>query len=342
MGIKNLGLDVPETNSGELSELAFAIACVVKAKWGKSEPLSMFHQQVGRDVVMQMLEDKFPQYPMNYMDITIEGDGKMALPLEQMKIYFDGKASPTAKGIIEKTFRFVESYTLPEFDTIECKGGASDKDDVALFLHGVRVEGFSLKWKHENEERSQSPNWSAIHKFYGRFLDIAGLEEWYQDQYDIFTEPQLRYSSQKGDYSPELRESTRIMYSTVRFIEEYFAEALVERDFNARQFAEGLIKTYIGDQESIVFVELHKGTFHRKSLADIRPLAKAMCEGSFSYKQTVSDSGKTNRTFIYLNEKELMKFETTASTDRANKSVNPGNDRNLRRVKRQTYLDINL
>ena len=331
MGIKNLGLDVPETNSGELSELAFTIASVVRMT-----------DAFGEDVVMQMIKDRFPYNPVEYGGITIVGDGKMVLPLEQMKIYFDEKASPKAKDIIETTFRFVETYDLPEFDTIKCKGGASDKDDVALFLHGLRVEGFSLKWEHDNVERSQSPNWSALQKFYGRFLNIKGLEEWYQDQYDIFTEPQWRYSDKKGDYSPALREATLIMFRSVQFIEEYFAEALVERDFNARQFAQGIINTYLGDQESIVFVELSKGTHKRISLADIRPLAKSFSEGSFSYEQTSSKSGNTNRTIIYLNNKELMKFQTTASTDRARKSVNPENERNLRRVKRQTYLKINL
>jgi hypothetical protein len=342
MGMPNEGLNITEINSGELSELAFTIACVVKLKWGKSKPLSMFHQQVGRDVVMQLNDDHFPQYSVNYFDITIEGDGKMVLPLEQMKIYFDGNATPKAKNIIEKTFRFVETYDLPEFDTIKCKGGASDKDDVALFLHGLRVEGFSLKWEHENVERSQSPKWSALQKFYGRFLDIKCLEEWYQDQYEIFTEPQWRYSDKKGDYSPALREATRIMFRSVEFIEEYFAEALVERDFNARQFAQGIIKTYLGDQESIVFVELSKGTHKRISLADIRPLTKKITEGEFSYTQESTDSGKTNRTIIYLNNKELMKFQTTASTDKAANSVNPEKERNLRRVKRQTYLGITL
>ena len=324
MGMKNLQTIEKKLNSGEFTEFVFALAVIAKQTNSSIE-------EVYGDI--SVVSGKVSGV---HGGITFFGDGKQIPPYKEFGHYVAGNSTQTVKLWVDKTQDFVSKYSFVEFDSVTCEGGSSDKVDVGLYLTNKLVEGFSLKWNHDAAERSQSPNWKSVVALYGKFVDISDMEQYYQEQFDEFTVPGLRYSQKKGDWSQELLERAEIMRETVHVLEKNVAEKFVNKEFDSLELAKNIIKCYTGGKESIVFVELNSGSSYKVSNSMVSELADILDGGEYTFEQV-----KGNRTFdtcIRINNMDLMWFRTTASTDKA-----PGQRNNdIRRIKRQTYLTLNL
>jgi len=324
MGMKNLQTIEKKLNSGEFTEFVFALAVIAKQTNSSIE-------EVYGDI--SVVSGKVSGV---HRGITFFGDGKQIPPYKEFGHYVAGNSTQTVKLWVDKTQDFVSKYSFVEFDNVTCEGGSSDKVDVGLYLTNELVEGFSLKWNHDAAERSQSPNWKSVVALYGKFVDISDMEQYYQEQFDEFTVPGLRYSQKKGDWSQELLERAEIMRETVHVLEKNVAEKFLNKEFDSLELAKNIIKCYTGGKESIVFVELNSGSSYKVSNSMVSELADILDGGEYTFEQV-----KGNRTFdtcIRINNMDLMWFRTTASTDKA-----PGQRNNdIRRIKRQTYLTLNL
>jgi len=324
MGMRNLQTVEKKLNSGEFTEFVFALATIAKQTNSSIEEVYGDIAVVSGKVVGV------------HKGVTFFGDGKQIPPYKEFGHYVSGNTSKTVERWVDKTQQFVCNYNFPEFDSVTCEGGSSGKVDVGLYSLNKLVEGFSLKWKHDSAERSQSPRWRSVVKFYGKFVDISDMEEYYQEQFNKFTVPGLRYSTDNGDWCQELLECAEIMRETVHVVEKNVAEKFVNKQFDSLKLAKNIIKCYTGGKESIVFVELNSGNSYKVSNSMVSELADILGSGEYTFEQV-----KGNRTFdtcIRLNNVDFMWFRTTASTDKA--PGQPNND--IRRIKRQTFLTFNL
>jgi hypothetical protein len=312
MGMVNKQTVEQNLNNGELSEFVVALAVLAKAS-GTSlhevyESLSVANgSTVGG----------------THAGVDYSGDGKMLPPFKEMAHFFAGRTTPNVQDVVSKCVQFVEAYALPDFSAIKCGGGnRRSKDDVTLFLGTRRVKGFSLKWKHEYPERSQDSQ------------EVA-----YKAAHKRFTLPALRHSSAKGDYSPELFAAGTVMQDAVEAFHEWFARQFVERNFSAETVAAGCLQTFVGlVDRDIVYVNLSEGTFVDYSKDDTATLAAAIERGTYTYTKEATDSGRTRVLTILRDGISFIEFRTTASTDRAPGQTN----QDLRRIKRQTYIHLNL
>ena len=324
MGMTNLQTVEKKLNSGEFTEFVFALATIAKQTNSTIE-------EVYADVTIAS-----GRVVGVHKGVVFIGDGKQVPPYKEFGHYVADNTTETVQLWVDKTQKFVDSYELPEFDTVTCEGGSSEKVDVGLYLSDKLVEGFSLKWDHDAAERSQSPNWRSVVKLYGKFVDISDMEEYYQEQFDKFTVPGLRYSRTKGDWSQELLERAEVMRETVHTLEKNVAEKFVNKNFDSNKLAKSIIECYTGGQESIVFVELNSGSSYKVSNSIIDKLAEVLESGEYTFEQVKKD--RTRDTYIRMNGNNLLWFRTTASADKA-----PGKSNNdIRRIKRQTYLTLNL
>lgn len=324
MGMRNLQTVEKKLNSGEFTEFVFALATIAKQTNSSIEKVYEDITIVSGKVVG------------THKGVVFFGDGKQVPPYKEFAHYVAGNTTKTVQLWVDKTQKYVDSYEFPEFDTVTCEGGSSDKVDVGLYLSDKLVEGFSLKWDHDAAERSQSPNWSSVVELYGKFVDISDMKEYYQEQFDKFTVPGLRYSRAKGDWSQELLERAEVMRETVHTLEKNVAEKFVSKNFDSNQLAKNIIKCYTGGQESIVFVELNSGSSYKVSDSIVTKLAEVLESGEYTFEQVKGN--RTRDTYIRMNGDNLLWFRTTASADKA-----PGqSNSNIRRIKRQTYLTLKL
>ena len=324
MGITNLQTVEVKLNSGEFTEFVFALATIAKQT-------NSLIEEVYEDIAIAS-----GRVAGVHKGIVFIGDGKQIPPYKEFGHYVAGNTTQTVKLWVDKTQKFVDSFKFPEFDTVTCEGGSSEKVDVGLYSSNKLVEGFSLKWDHDAAERSQSPNWSSVVKLYGKFVDISDMKQYYQEQFDKFTVPGLRYSRAKGDWSQELLERAEVMRETVHTLEKNVAEKFVNKNFDSNKLAKSIIECYTGGQESIVFVELNSGSSYKVSNSIIAKLAEVLASGEYTFEQVKKD--RTRDTYIRMNGDNLLWFRTTASADKA-----PGqSNSDIRRIKRQTYLTLNL
>lgn len=333
MGMKNLQTIEVNLNSGEFTEFVFALATIAKQTNSSIEEVYEDIDIVSGKVVG------------THKGVKFFGDGKQVPPYKEFGHYVAGNTTKTVQLWVDKTKKFVDSYEFPEFDTVNCEGGSSEKVDVGLYLSTESVEGlcstelvegFSLKWDHNAAERSQSPNWHRVVKLYGRFVDISDMKEYYQEQFDKFTVPGLRNSDKPGDWTQELLERAEIMRETVHTLEKNVAEKFVNKNFDSNKLARSIIECYTGGQESIVFVELKSGSSCKVSDSIVAKLAEVLESGEYTFEQVTGN--RTRDTYIRMNGDNLLWFRTTASADKA-----PGQSNNdIRRIKRQTYLTVNL
>jgi len=324
MGMKNLQTIEKNLNSGEFTEFVFALSAIAKQTNSSIEEVYANISVVSGKVVGV------------HKGVIFLGDGKQVPPHKEFAHYVANNATKTVKLWVDKTHQFVSQYNLPEFDTVTCEGGSSNKVDVGLYLSNKLVEGFSLKWNHDAAERSQSPNWKSVKKLYGKFVDISDMEEYYKEQFDKFTVPGLRYSDKKGDWSQELLERAGVMRETVHVLEKSVAEKFISKQFDSKELAKSIIKCYTGGKESIVFVELNSGSSYKVSDAIVSKLSEILDSGEYTFEQVKGN--RTFDTYIRINNTDLLWFRTTASADKA-----PGqSNNNVRRIKRQTYLTITL
>lgn len=324
MGMKNLQTIEVNLNSGEFTEFVFALATIAKQTNSSIEEVYEDIDIVSGKVVG------------THKGVKFFGDGKQVPPYEEFGHYVANNTTKTVQLWVDKTKKFVDSYEFPKFDTVTCEGGSSEKVDVGLYSSNKLVEGFSLKWDHDAAERSQSPNWSSVVKLYGKFVDISDMKQYYQEQFDKFTVPGLRYSRAKGDWSQELLERAEVMRETVHTLEKNVAEKFVNKNFDSNKLAKSIIECYTGGQESIVFVELNSGSSYKVSNSIIAKLAEVLASGEYTFEQVKKD--RTRDTYIRMNGDNLLWFRTTASADKA-----PGqSNSDIRRIKRQTYLTLNL
>jgi len=324
MGMKNLQTVEKKLNSGEFTEFVFALATIAKQTNSSIE-------EVYEDIAI--VSGKVVGV---HKGVTFFGDGKQIPPYKEFGHYVSGNTTKTVKLWVDKTQKFVDNYNFVEFDSVTCEGGSSDKVDVGLYSSIELVEGFSLKWNHDAAERSQSPNWSSVVKLYGKFVDISNMKKYYQEQFDKFTVPGLRYSQAPGDWSRELLERAEVMRETVHTLEENVAEKFVNKEFDSMQLAKNIVKCYTGGKESIVFVELNSGSSYKVSNSIVPKLAEVLGSGEYTFEQVKGN--RTRDTYIRMNGDNLLWFRTTASTDKARGQSN--ND--IRRIKRQTYLTLKL
>lgn len=324
MGMKNIQTVEKDLNSGEFTEFVFALSTIAKQTNSSIE-------EVYEDIAIAS-----GKVIGTHKGVLFLGDGKQIPPYKEFAHYVAGKTTETVKLWVDKTQKFVDECSLPEFDEVTCEGGSSNKVDVGLYSSGKIVEGFSLKWDHNSAERSQSPSWNSVVELYGKFVDISDMEEYYQEQFDKFTVPGLRYSRKKGDYSQELLERAEIMRETVYTLEKNVAEKFVNKQFDSNKLAKNLIECYTGGIESILFVELNSGSSYRVSDSIVSKLAEVLDNGEYTFEQVKGK--RTYDTYIRLNGIDFLWFRTTASTDKASGQSND----DLRRIKRQTYLTIQL
>ena len=324
MGMTNLQTVEVKLNSVEFTEFVFALATIAKQTNSTIE-------EVYADITIAS-----GRVVGVHKGVVFIGDGKQVPPYEEFGHYVANNTTKTVQLWVDKTKKFVDSYEFPKFDTVTCEGGSSEKVDVGLYSSNKLVEGFSLKWDHDAAERSQSPNWSSVVKLYGKFVDISDMKQYYQEQFDKFTIPGLRYSRAKGDWSQELLERAEVMRETVHTLEKNVAEKFVNKNFDSNKLAKSIIECYTGGQESIVFVELNSGSSYKVSNGIIAKLAEVLASGEYTFEQVKKD--RTRDTYIRINGNNLMWFRTTASADKA-----PGqSNSDIRRIKRQTYLTLNL
>jgi hypothetical protein len=324
MGMRNLQTVEKKLNSGEFTEFVFALATIAKQTNSSIEEVYEDITIVSGKVVG------------THKGVVFFGDGKQVPPYKEFAHYVAGNTTKTVQLWVDKTQKFVDNYEFPEFDKVTCEGGSSEKVDVGLYLSDKLAEGFSLKWDHDSAERSQSPNWRSVVKLYGKFVDISNMEEYYQEQFDKFTVPGLRYSRTNGDWSQELLERAEVMRETVHTLEKNVAEKFVNKNFDSNKLAKSIIECYTGGQESIVFVKLNSGSSYKVSNSIIAKLAEVLASGEYTFEQVKKD--RTRDTYIRMNGNNLLWFRTTASTDKA-----PGQSNDdIRRIKRQTYLTLNL
>lgn len=326
MGMTNRQTVVGKLNSGEFTEFVFALAAIAKQT---NSTLQKVYENfdVTNGTVVGV-----------HKGVMFFGDGKQLPPYMEFGHYIKNETTSTVKEWVSRTKLFVDTHTIPTFDTVKCEGGSSNKVDVGFYLGSQSVIGFSLKWGHDAAERSQSPHWRSVESFYGKFVDISEYKKYYDEQYQKFTIPAFRYSQTRGDWSDELVERGLIMQETVQRIEKGVADKFVNKQFDSQTLAKNLIKCYTGDGEDIVFVELKTGKYYTVTNNSVSELAQLLESATFSQEQNQSDSGKTRNTHILMNGDNFIHFRTTASADKA-----PGqSNSNLRRVKRQTYLTLNI
>ena len=316
MGMKNKGTNTG-IGTGELSEVVFAFALI-----GKTLNVDMW--------------DVLAQYDNNeaiFDTVSFYGDGKTDEAVAELNAYRSGFYSETTFEVINATVRFVNKYNFPSFDTVY-NMGASGKDDVSLYRNGERVQGFSLKWKHDNAYRQQSVNWSSINALYGMFVDMDGAKSSWESVVPTFTTPALRYSTSKGDYSDELRTQTdKMMNDYDRIIWGEFIARMSESD--PKRVATALLNLYTGGNDDITFVELSTGKATDVTMDSVDALAYTI--GRIGFERNDSN-GRTRRLTVTNDGTEIMTLVFTQSTNRASKHM----DRDYRIAKPQVYVEVTL
>lgn len=316
MGQKNKGTHTG-IGTGELSEAVFAFALI-----GKTLNTDMW------DVLA-----KYDNNEAHFDTVSFYGDGKTDEAVAELRAYAQGFNTDATYKVINSTVRFVTRYNFPSFDTVLNKG-ASGKDDVALYLDGERVQGFSLKWKHDNAYRQQSVNWSSINALYGEFVDMDGAYASWDSAIPTFTTPALRNSTAKGDYSDELRTQTDKMMSDYdRIIWGEFIARMSEAD--PKRVATALLNLYTGGNDDITFVELSTGKATDVTMDSVDAIASTMGRIGFERNDT---NGRTRRLIVTNDGVEMMIFEFTQSTNRASTHM----DRDYRIAKPQVYVEVTL
>ena len=196
------------------------------------------------------------------------------------------------------------TMTFPSFDTVY-NMGASGKDDVSLYRNGERVQGFSLKWKHDNAYRQQSVNWNSINALYGMFVDMDGAKSSWNSVVPTFSNPALRHSSAKGDYSDELRSQTdKMMSEYERIIWGEFIDRMSESD--PKRVSSALLTLYTGGNDDITFVELSTGKVNDVSMDSVDAIASTI--GRIGFERDDSNKGRSLRLIITNDDVEMLKF----------------------------------
>lgn len=316
MGQKNKGTHTG-IGTGELSEAVFAFALI-----GKTLNVDMW------DVLSQ-----YDGQEAIFDTVSFYGDGKTDEAVAELNAYRGGFRTNTTYEVINATVRFVKDYNFPTFDTVLNKG-ASGKDDIALYLDGERVQGFSLKWKHDNAYRQQSVAWKSINALYGEFVDMDGACASWESVIPTFSTPALRNSTAKGDYSDELRTQTdKMMNDYDRIIWGEFIARLSEAD--PKRVATALLNLYTGGNDDITFVELSTGKATDVSMDSVDTLASTI--GRISFERNDS-TGRTRRLIVNNNDTKIMEFTFTQSTNHAGSGL----DRDYRVAKPQVYVEVTL
>lgn len=319
MGMKNKGT-YTKVGTGELSEAVFAFALI-----GKALNTDMW------DVLA-----KYDEQEAHFDTVSFYGDGKTDEAVAELRAYAQGFKTDTTFEVINNTVRFVNGYTFPSFDTVTNKGGSpKDKDDITLYLDGERVQGFSLKWKHMNVYRSQSTSWRSISEVYGRFVDMSGAESAWTETLPTFMVPALRNSSDKGDYSPELRANTdRMQDEYDRIIWGEYVSRMSEADKHT--IASALVRLIVGDKnDSMTVVDVSSGTTHDVSVDDVDGFASTM--GHLAFRRNDS-TGRTRRLILTNDGVDMVMFEFTQSANHAGKGLS----KEWRTPKPQVYVKVTL
>ena len=316
MGQKNKGTHTG-IGTGELSEAVFAFALI-----GKTLNVDMW--------------DVLTQYNNNeaiFDTVSFYGDGKTDEAVSELNAWRSGFYNDTTFEVINATVRFVNDYDFPSFDTVY-NMGASGKDDIALYRNGERVQGFSLKWKHDNAYRQQSVAWKSIDALYGMFVDMDGAYASWDSVIPTFTTPALRYSTAKGDYSDELRTQTdKMMSDYERIIWGEFIARMCEAD--PKRVATALLTLYTGGNDDITFVELSTGKATDVSMDSVDDIASTI--GRIGFERNDS-TGRTRRLIVTNDGAEMMTFVFTQSTNHASIHM----DRDYRIAKPQVYVEVSI
>ena len=316
MGQKNKGTHTG-IGTGELSEAVFAFALI-----GKTLNVDMW------DVLTQYNDNE-----AIFDTVSFYGDGKTDEAVSELNAWRSGFYNDTTFEVINATVRFVNDYDFPSFDTVY-NMGASGKDDIALYRNGERVQGFSLKWKHDNAYRQQSVAWKSIDALYGMFVDMDGAYASWDSVIPTFTTPALRYSTAKGDYSDELRTQTdKMMSDYERIIWGEFIARMCEAD--PKRVATALLTLYTGGNDDITFVELSTGKATDVSMDSVDDIASTI--GRIGFERNDS-TGRTRRLIVTNDGAEMMTFVFTQSTNRASIHM----DRDYRIAKPQVYVEVSI
>lgn len=327
MGMTNRNTIEKTLNNGELSEYVMALHVLAKAT-------GQTFQQV--HAAMSTQNGKVSGTVGTY---TFTGDGKMLPPFKEISHYIAGNTTDNVKNVIAKCAAVVNSITLPAFDTINAFGGTGHgKDDLTFLNAGQRTEGWSLKWEHDAQERSQGPSWDSVNALYSRWVNIDHLKTAYETAHASFTQPARRYSAQRGDWSPELIARGLEMQNAVEALHDAIGALFVAHKIDPVRVAQGMLATCTGASSDIVFILVSNGTVNRYDQAGIAHLAEKIRTGTFTYEKETTETGKTRDANILLNGEPFLSFRTTASADKA-----PGQSNgNLRRIKRQTYVTAHI
>ena len=316
MGMTNTGTHTG-IGTGEVSELAFAMALL-----GKVTGISPWRLVAMYDNDAMRLE---------IQGYNFFGDGKTNEAVDELRAFMLGNETDVVFDVVRSTATFVAGYDFPRFDTIK-NLGASGKDDITLEFNGERVQGFSLKWAHDNAYRQQSVKWASINKLYGEFVDMSGAKDSWDSVVPTFTNPALRNSKRKGDYSLDLRRQTdKMMDDYDRIIWGEFIARMSEAD--PKRVATALLNLYTGGEDNITFVELSTGKATDVSMDSVDALADTI--GRISFERNDS-SGRTRRLVVKNNGEDLMRFVFTQSTNHAGSGL----DRDYRIAKPQVYVEV--
>ncbi len=319
MGMKNQGTHT-KVGTGELSEAVFAFALI-----GKTLNIDMW------DVL-----SNYDNREAHFDTVSFKGDGKTDEAVRELRAYADGFKTDTTYNVINNTVRFVNGYTFPSFDTVTNTGGSpQDKDDITLYLDGVRVQGFSLKWDHMNVYRQQGPAFKSINNLYGKFVDMDGAESAWSEALTTFMSPARRNSGKRGDYGTELRANTDKMQNDYdRIIWGEFVARMSEADKHT--IASALVRLIVGDKnDNMTVVDVSSGTTHDVSVDDVEGFASTM--GRLAFRRNDS-TGRTRRLILTNDDVDMVTFEFTQSANHAG----GGLDRAWRTPKPQVYVKVAL
>jgi len=188
-------------------------------------------------------------------------------------------------------------------------GGSNSKEKADLICRGTDNKTFRISLKRYNNapERKQGQSWQNVSETYEQLgFEVSEHQSAYLRAAKEFTRGQLRYTSKKADWTPELHRAADIAQGFFAAIEA----DLAQEGANSDQLVRGLYSVILGDNTSLYHVELGTGTVHyiqRKpvSLNDLR------------YEPYVSDTGRTTRLRVYSGDTLVCYTENSVKAQRA-------------------------
>lgn len=261
-------------------------------------------------------------------------DGKTAVAVTELDLH-RRTPNPIVTALSETARSVVPQLELPERVVRVENFGASKKCDVRV-VGRQRSLALSLKFAHDYPARFQTPKWAGVLRTFAVCgLDVSAMEGRYRSRYDRFIAGGRRNSKAKGDYGPGLVAATQELLEAFDELNR-FVVAHAPAIFDASSAAAGLVGLYVGDEDTVAFIDMSDGAIHHVTAGHGAVLARDLHGAPVVARRRRSESGRTLDLDLHVAGEALVTLRTTVSTNPAR------HDREWRIPKPQTYVGPNL